>query len=163
MSTSQTARQKLCRELLETLTKLGRKLRTVFNARVTEHGLTYPRARTLLCLLERPPLTQKELAGELEVEQPTIGRLLDRMEELNLIVRLDVPEDRRAKHVALTPYGEEQAKLVAWMGQELRDEMFARIPEYQLHQAVAVVNDLESGTAGMIERAATSGRRGEPS
>ena len=107
MSTSQTARQKLCRELLETLTKLGRKLRTVFNARVTEHGLTYP------------PLTQKELAGELEVEQPTIGRLLDRMEELNLIVRLDVPEDRRAKHVALTPYGEEQAKLVAWIGQEL--------------------------------------------
>jgi MarR family transcriptional regulator for hemolysin len=112
----------------------------------------------LLCLLEKPTPTQKELAGELEVEQPTIGRLLDRMEELSLVVRLDVPEDRRAKRVALTAYGEEQARLVASIGQELRDEMFDRISEDELHQAIAVLNDLEAGAAGMTERAALSNR-----
>jgi len=151
MDTSQTARQALCRDLLDSLTKLSRKLRTNFNARVTEHGLTYPRARTLLRLLERPAITQKVLACELELEQPTMGRLLDRMEELDLIVRHEMPGDRRAKQVVLTPYGNEQARLVARIGQELRDEIFAEISERDMRQTIELLKALDVGATRMAE------------
>src|SRR5690606_17153779 len=104
----QPSRWALERDFLETLTGVARELRTVFNARVTEHGLTYARARALLRLLDRPSITQKELARLLELEQPTTGRLLDTMERLSLIERVEDPRDRRAKQIVLTAHGSEQ-------------------------------------------------------
>jgi len=139
------------RELLESLIRISRKLRTVFNARVTAHGLTYARARTLLRLAERPLLNQKQLACELDLEQPTLARLLDRMEELDLIHRRDVPGDRRAKQIALTEYGHAQAELVARIGQEIRDEMFAHISAADIKATIAVLAMVEEGASLMVE------------
>jgi len=114
-------------EFLEALTKASRKIRTAFNQRVTAHGLTYPRARALWRLAERPGMAQTELACELELEQATTVRLLDRMEEHGLIERRPSPNDRRVKLIALTPHGEEQATLVRSVANQMRQEVFADI------------------------------------
>ena len=45
--------QNIDTEFLEKLTKLSRKLQTVFNQQVTAVGLTYPRARSLFVLAKR--------------------------------------------------------------------------------------------------------------
>lgn len=105
----------------ESLVKTARKLRTRFNAEVVRHGLTYPRARVLAVLAERQPLRQTELAAELELEGPTVVRLLDGMEALDLIARRAVAGDRRAKHVELTEHGARQAEVVAGISMRLRD------------------------------------------
>lgn len=114
-------------EFLEALTKASRKIRTAFNQRVTAHGLTYPRARALWRLAERPDMAQAELACELELEQATMVRLLDRMEEHGLIERRSSPHDRRVKLIALTPHGEEQATMVRSIANQMRQEVFADI------------------------------------
>lgn len=107
----------------EALVRTGRKLRTSFNARVVAHGLTYPRARALLVLEREGQLTQSDLAAELELEGPTVVRLLDGMEKLDLIERKAVQGDRRAKHIALTDHGRHQAGVVAEISLELRNEI----------------------------------------
>ncbi|MGI2033162.1 MarR family winged helix-turn-helix transcriptional regulator [Rhizobium panacihumi] len=114
-------------EFLEALTKASRKIRTAFNQRVTAHGLTYPRARALWRLAEKPGMAQAELAFELELEQATMVRLLDRMEEHGLIERQPSSNDRRVKLIALTPHGEEQATMVRSIANQMRQEVFADI------------------------------------
>jgi MarR family transcriptional regulator for hemolysin len=134
----------LTSEFLEALTKVSRRVRTVFNQQVTAHGLTYPRARALFRLAKKPNMTQTELACELELEQATLVRLLDRMEENGLISRQPDPRDRRAKLVALTPHGEEQATFVQRIADQVRERIFEDADTSELKQAIAVMDQIST-------------------
>jgi MarR family transcriptional regulator for hemolysin len=139
-------------QFLEALTKASRKIRTAFNQEVTAHGLTYPRARALFRLAKKQNMTQAELACELELEQATMVRLLDRMEENGLIERRAAPTDRRVKLIALTPHGEDQANLVKTISERLRTQTFADINADELRLAMDVLEDVSARLA----------ERGEP-
>lgn len=136
-------------EFLESLTKVSRKIRTAFNQQVTAHGLTYPRARTLLRLSKKQNMTQSELACELELEQATMVRLLDRMEENGLIERRADANDRRVKLIVLTPYGQEQAALVQSIGEGLRMQVFADIDPEELRASIALFERISANVAEM--------------
>lgn len=125
-------------EFFEALTKVSRKIRTAFNQQVTAHGLTYPRARALFRLAKKQNMTQSELACELELEQATMVRLLDRMEENGLIERRPDPKDRRVKLLFLTVHGEEQADLVRSIADHMRDQIFHDIDPDQVQIAMAL-------------------------
>ncbi|EBY6940156.1 MarR family transcriptional regulator, partial [Escherichia coli] len=85
------------------LAGVNRKMRTMFDARVREQGLTLSRARLLLLLAKGDGVTQRELAEALEIEQPSLVTLLDGLERQGLIVREPLETDRRANRVVLTP------------------------------------------------------------
>ena len=127
-------------ELLETLTKVSRKIRTVFNQQVTAHGMTYPRARVLFRLARKQNVSQRELACELELEQATLVRLLDRMEENGLVTRRPDAGDRRAKLVALTDHGAEQARRVGEIADRMRDRIFKECDPAEMRIALAVLD-----------------------
>ncbi|MGV6876332.1 MarR family winged helix-turn-helix transcriptional regulator [Pseudochelatococcus sp. B33] len=134
-------------EFLEVLTKVSRKIHTAFNQQVTAHGLTYPRARALLRLIRKQNMTQSELACELELEQATLVRLLDRMEEHGLVERRPGPNDRRVKLVVLTPHGEEQAALVRSIGEEMRKRIFEDIDPDDLAAAMTLLGRMSANVA----------------
>lgn len=136
-------------EFLEELTKVSRKIRTVFNQQVTAHGLTYPRARALFRLAKRQNMTQTELACELEVEQATLVRLLDRMEENGLIERLPDPNDRRVKLVALTEHGQEQAAFVRQLADQIRHKFFEGVDNEILKEGIALLQTISANASGL--------------
>jgi MarR family transcriptional regulator for hemolysin len=136
-------------EFLEELTKVSRKIRTVFNQKVTAHGLTYPRARALFRLAKRQHMTQTELACELEVEQATMVRLLDRMEENGLIERRPDANDRRVKLIALTEHGEEQAAFVRKLADQIRHQFFEGVDNAVLKDGIALLQVISSNVAGI--------------
>ena len=68
-----------------------------FNNELSGTGLTYRQAQVLICLDVLGDLAQTELAAQLEIEPPTLVRILDRMEKAGLIRRLPSPKDRRKK------------------------------------------------------------------
>ncbi len=74
-------------EFLEELSVTSRKLRTLFDAQVRARGLTLARARTLIHLSRKDGMTQTELAEILEVEGPTLVRLLDGLEAQHSAVK----------------------------------------------------------------------------
>src|SRR5260221_13417253 len=90
------------------LSTASRKMRTLFNAFVRERGLTLARARALLLLSRNPAMNQTALACALEIENPTVVRLLDGLEKQGLIVRAAVAGDRRANRIALTDAARDQ-------------------------------------------------------
>ena len=120
------------------LWKVSRKVRTLFDARVRERGLTLARARTLILLARKDGMTQTELADALEIEGPTLVRLLDGLEKQELIERRPVHGDRRAKQVALSAAGQKQAVLVGEIVQEVHNDVLKDVSEDDLRAALRV-------------------------
>ena len=123
----------------EELTKVSRKLRTLFDARVRASGLTLARARMLMLLAKSDCLTQTELAVALEVEGPTLVRLLDGLEKQGLIARKPVKGDRRAKQITLTDAGRKQTTKVSRIAANVREEVLSGINEVDLATTVATL------------------------
>lgn len=126
-------------ELTDLVIRTSRRMRTLFNARVSERGLTYPRARALAVLARHPMPTQTELAGHLQLESATVVRLLDGMERLDLIERLPAPGDRRAKVVRLTPEGRKAASAVSELTDQIRDLVLDDVSDAEIAAALAVM------------------------
>ena len=77
-------------------------LRTTFDRRVRDMDLTRSQWWLLTHLYRQDGLTQTELAELMEIEKPSLGRLLDRLELKSWIRREADPADRRVKRVYLT-------------------------------------------------------------
>jgi MarR family transcriptional regulator for hemolysin len=125
-------------QFFDELWKISRKVRTLFDARVRAKGLTHARARTLIHLGQKDGMTQTELADALEIEGPTLVRLLDGLEKQNLIARRPVDGDRRAKQIALIAAGQEEAILVAEIVQEVRTDVLKDVSDDDLKAALRV-------------------------
>jgi MarR family transcriptional regulator for hemolysin len=124
--------------LLDDLSRVQRKMRALFDARVKERGLTLPRARALLILGRGVNLNQRELADELDIETPTLVRLLDGMEKQGFIERQSVEGDRRAKQIAMTPRGAKVAEEVLDLARSLRADVLKSIPAGDMSTTVKV-------------------------
>jgi MarR family transcriptional regulator for hemolysin len=125
-------------DFLTELSIAGRKIRTLFDRRVRARGLTLARARVLIHLSQNRTLNQSDLAALLEVEHPTMVRLLDGMEKQGLIRRCAVEGDRRAKRIALTDDARSQVEEVERIAAEVR---------------AAVLADLDAGDIAAATRA----------
>ncbi|MGH6760254.1 MAG: MarR family winged helix-turn-helix transcriptional regulator [Phyllobacterium sp.] len=142
-------------DFLTELTTAGRKLRTMFDARVKERGLTLARARALLFLSRNPCMTQTELASALEIETPTLVRLLDGLEKQGLVERNAVDGDRRAKHITLTEAAQSQVRGIDEVTNQLREQVLRDIDEEQLLAGIRVLRLLQKNIEAMNEGAAS--------
>src|SRR5437868_14016496 len=77
-------------------------MRTAFDRRVRKLGLTRSQWLVINRLHRRPGATQSELAEMLEVEKPTAGRMVDRMEARGWVERRADGADRRVNRLYLT-------------------------------------------------------------
>jgi MarR family transcriptional regulator for hemolysin len=81
---------------------VSRMLRTVYDRRVEPLGLTRAQWRVLARISRKEGCTQTELAAELEIEKPTLGRLVDRLQANDWVERRADENDARTKRVFLT-------------------------------------------------------------
>ncbi|MBJ6135535.1 MarR family transcriptional regulator [Ochrobactrum sp. Q0168] len=129
-------------EMIDAMAKVNRRLRTVFDARVKERGLTLARARTLLALIEQEGLYQKELAETLEIENATMVRLLDGLERQSFIERQTVEGDRRAKRVVMTEEGKVLAEQVEKLADAVREDLLEGVSDEELSIALNVLRKM---------------------
>jgi len=84
------------------ISDVARLMRTAFDRRVRDLGLTRSQWLVINRLHRRPGATQSELAEMLEVEKATAGRMVDRMENKGWVVRRADATDRRVNRLHLT-------------------------------------------------------------
>jgi MarR family transcriptional regulator for hemolysin len=126
--------------IIEEISTLTRKMRTVFDSMVKEKGLTLARARILRKLgTAGAGASQRALAEDLDIEGPTLVRLLDNLEQLGCIERIAVEGDRRAKQIVLTREGERQAEEVEAVAVVFRRNMLDDIDPAEVEIARKVV------------------------
>lgn len=109
------------RKVRETLLWAERARRQLIRPRLQELGLTPGQGQVgiLNRLLQKPNLSQRELADLCHLDVTTMSRSLDRMEEMGFLKREKNPDCRRSYQISLTPEGKEKAyqvqKLLAAM------------------------------------------------
>jgi DNA-binding MarR family transcriptional regulator len=99
-------REDLSRNFGYLVNDVARLMRTVYDRRVRSLGLTRSQWWVLNHLFRNPGATQSELAAILEIERPTLGRLLDRLQAKGWVRREHDTRDRRAWRVNLTAAAE---------------------------------------------------------
>jgi MarR family transcriptional regulator for hemolysin len=111
----------------------GRLLARALSRRLDGIGLSIAHMPVLAALSEGAAMTQKDLAAQAVVEQPTMAATLSRMERDGLIQRIPNPEDARSALVSLTPAAASKMK--------------------QLNAAIADVNAAATAAMTKAERA----------
>src|SRR4029079_1745826 len=91
------------REILFTISDVGRLLRTYAAQKARRFGQTRAQWAVLLRLERREGLKQSDLAEDLDIQPITPTRLVHRLSHHRLIERRPDPNDGRAKRLYLTP------------------------------------------------------------
>lgn len=113
-------REDLSRNFGFLLNDVARLLRTTYDRRVKALGLTRSQWWVLTHLYRGDGVTQTELAATLEIEKPTLGRLLDRLEAKGWVRRHPDARDRRAWRVFLTDEVEPAMRAMRAIATEVR-------------------------------------------
>ena len=115
------------REILFTISDVGRLLRTYADQKARLHGMTRAQWAVLLRLERREGLKQSDLADDLDIQPITLTRLVDRLCDNGLIERRPDPNDRRAKRLYLTPAARPLLDRIATQVEELAGTVLAGV------------------------------------
>ena len=87
------------------LGQVARLMRRNFDERARKIGVTRPQWQVLTLLARHEGINQGGLADILEVEPITLGRMIDRLQDAELVARRPDPADRRAWRLFMTERG----------------------------------------------------------
>jgi MarR family transcriptional regulator for hemolysin len=133
---------------LETFFKAAlatRRFRARFAERVKSTSQTEARWSALYFLSHaQDGLIQSDLAERMGVQGPTLVRLLDALEEQELVKRTEAVGDRRAKLVVIQPAGAKIVAEVDAVAAEMRDMVFSGISDQDLATTMRVLDHVVS-------------------
>ncbi len=122
----------------------GRQWRRVVDLALSSYGISEAAAAPLLWIGRLGGgVRQVALANYVGIEGPSLVRLLDQLESMDLVIRKDDPTDRRAKGLWLTPEGEVLAARMEDALDELRGNILGNVATADLEAAVRVLKAFE--------------------
>ncbi len=116
------------------ISDMARLIRTVFDRRVRDIGLTRAQWLVLTRLYRRPGASQTELADMLEIDRASAGRMIDRMQKNGWVERRDDIEDRRIYRLYLTPEARKAHKAMWAIAEATVDDALAPLSEKERDQ-----------------------------
>jgi MarR family transcriptional regulator for hemolysin len=120
------------------LCPLRENLRRSFDSRLTAFGVSRSLARPLMRIWQNDGIRQNELAQQLDIEGPSLVRLLDQLAESGLVVRRLDPSDQRAKTLHLTVSGKSLARRILPVVEGLKAELLADSSDKDLDTCLRV-------------------------
>ncbi|GES46281.1 MarR family transcriptional regulator [Rhizobium sp. ERR 922] len=122
----------------------GRQWRRAVDLALSSHGISEAVAAPLLWIGRLGGgVRQVVLATYVGIEGPSLVRLIDQLESMDLVIRKDDPTDRRAKGLWLTPEGEKLASRMEDVLDELRGKILANVDPADIEAAVRVLKAFE--------------------
>jgi MarR family transcriptional regulator for hemolysin len=133
--------------------RIARRLRQAVDAEMRLIGLTEATWRPLVYVRALGDgVRQKELAGAMSIEGPSLVRLLDSLERRGLIERREDESDRRARGIHLTRAGRELAVRAARIGNGFQSRLLGNVPAADLETCERVLETLERAMEEPVEQ-----------
>lgn len=127
------------------LITVSRRYRKEMDAIFAEQDLSDATSLPLRFLVRQDhPLRQKDLADRLDIEGPTLVRVLDRLADKGLVRRVEDPDDRRAKLISATKEGRAYLASISGMLADLRSELFAGVADEDMEAALRLLAQVEA-------------------
>jgi DNA-binding MarR family transcriptional regulator len=139
---------------------VARLLRTTYDRRVRELGLTRSQWWVLTHLFRKDGITQSELAEILELEKPSLGRLLDRLESKGWVRRAEDPKDRRAKRVFLTEAADQPMQVMREIAAGVREDALSGLSNEDQDRFVDALLTIKSNLMGQVNGASRGNGQG---
>jgi DNA-binding MarR family transcriptional regulator len=133
---------------------VSRMIRTVYDRRVEPLGLTRAQWRVMTRLNRLESCTQTELAIELEIEKPTLGKLIERLEAKGWVERLADPNDGRSKRVLLTPAARPLLNEMSKHAGEVIEVVFAGIDKKDSDRLRDTLTRIKNNLCDMLDEPA---------
>ncbi len=114
-------------------------LRKAFDRMAVGLGVTRAQWKVLFRLTRQPGLRQVELADMLDIEPITLCRILDRLEEAELVERTRDPADRRAWRLHVTAGAQPLIEKLRAVGADLASDAFSGIDPDEIEIARQVL------------------------
>ena len=111
-------------------------MRRVYDRRVEPLGLTRAQWRVLVHLYRREGISQTELAAVLEIEKPTLGRLVDRLEEKGWVERRVDERDQRARRLMVTDAVRPMIERMKILAESVNEDSMAGLAAEQERQFI---------------------------
>ena len=115
--------------LLYLLARASHLVSAEFHAQLRQHGVTVPVWRVLASLSGSNGETVTGLADACLLQQPTMTKLLDRMERDSLVRRVQEQQDRRVVRVVLTAKGESKVNDLLQAAKQHETQVMALHPQ----------------------------------
>ena len=137
-----TGRPELENSFIGAVSALRRELRKVYDRELAPTGLSLAHAWPIVLIAEQPGMSQRELAERLEIEGPTLVRLLHQLSAMELVTRQQNPDDLRANTLHLTPAGRATAKRLRRAMDGVRSRLLAGVSDDELTDALRVLESV---------------------
>jgi DNA-binding MarR family transcriptional regulator len=128
--------------------KAARLFERVANMNLDELGVTYAQTIFLVRLWEKDGQNQMELTKSAGLKQPTVVRILDRMERDKLIKRVHNKEDKRSFNFFLTEKAKRACKKLEAQGKTMQNIATGTLEEKTIKQInrhiVEIINNLQN-------------------
>lgn len=126
------------------LFRLGQSWRREVDSQMRRFGLTDATWRPLFYLGRfGDGMRQTDLAAALDIEGPSLVRLLDALEAQALLARTSDPTDRRVKNLHLTPAGQKTYRRVADAYAKIRDHLLRDVAPDDITTCLRVFDQLD--------------------
>ena len=137
---------------------VSRLMRRVYDRRVEPLGLTRAQWRVLVHLFRRDGVRQTELANILEIEKPTLGRLVDQLEKKGWVDRRVDETDMRARLLVVSAAAHRLIGEMDSLAGTVEEDALRGIPEGDARR----LTDLLLTIKRNLSEAVANGHAGEP-
>jgi MarR family transcriptional regulator for hemolysin len=131
---------------------VARLMRKRFEQKARGLGLTRSQCSVLAHLARHEGIQQGGLAEILEIEPITLTRILDRLEQAELVERRAHPTDRRIRLLHLTPKAHPLLGEIFSIGAATREEALEGVAEAERDQLFAILSAMK---ANLLTKATT--------
>lgn len=127
--------------LTRKIMRFARRWRAIANEHLSRIGQTQARWEALYWIaVSQGGATQRELAECVGIEEPTLVRMLHRLEQEGLVERRASQADRRTKTIVLTKAAEPHMKAMSGVIDKLRVDVLRNLNDAEIKQAVEVLD-----------------------
>jgi DNA-binding MarR family transcriptional regulator len=144
------------------ISDVARMMRSSFDRRVRRIGLTRSQWLVLSLLYRHPGISQSELAEMLEVERAAAGRMIDRMQRRNWLVRRPDSADRRVNRLYLTPEAKDVQADMGRIAEEMLDDAMASLAVGERHLLTEMMERVKARLQSMGSRPAGTDPPSDP-
>ncbi|MEH6700622.1 MarR family winged helix-turn-helix transcriptional regulator [Parasphingorhabdus sp.] len=130
---------------------ISRLIRRTFDKRAKAIGVTRPQWRVLTWLKRNEGINQSALAEMLELDAMTLCRMVDRLQDAELVERRRDSADRRAWQLFLTTKGVALSDQLQPIGEHLLQEALADMPGTDRAQLLALLELFRSNLQSIDE------------
>lgn len=123
--------------------------RQAIDRRMKDNGLSMSSWMAVATIaIQEAPISQKELAQALGLEDASVVPLIDRLVKQQLVERVQPEEDRRKRLLHVTPRGEILYQRLKVEADALRNELLVNVDKHELAVTQRVLQQLLIATEG---------------